>query len=233
MKSVFMNKLGNACSGAHGRTGSGRRTQMAGGDCTAPLSFGCTCGTLRGYLASQGVRSGTHVDCFCADCRANELYHGMPDPAPGPVDLFHMAPDGIRIEAGAAHLAAIRLSPKGMLRWYAGCCGTPIANTFAGPALPFVGLRTAVLERPERLGPLRGHGFVPHPDGRTRHAGSIAVVGGLLRRALVARLTGRWRFTPFFDAAGAPAGPVRVLDESERASLYRPEAGHGTAQAPK
>ncbi len=195
---------------------------MAWGKTTAtPLAFQCGCGTIRGHLTAAGVASGTHVDCYCADCRANELLHQQPDPAPGPVDLFQMAPDAVRFEAGQDRLAVIRLGPKGMMRWYASCCGTPMFNTFASPALPFAGMLTARLADPAALGPVRAHGFVPQPGGKTRHIGGLTVVGGVLRRGIGARLSGRWRDTPFFAAGtGAPTAPVRILSKEERAALY-------------
>jgi len=192
-----------------------------GKDSTAPIPFRCACGTVHGHLAPAGIQSGTHVDCFCADCRANELLHHQPDPAPGAVDLFQMAPDAIRFAAGFDRLSVIRLGPKGLLRWYATCCDTPMFNTLARPTLPFAAIRTACLDAPERLGPLRGHGFVPQPGGKSKHQGGLAVVGGILRRALSGRLSGRWRDTPFFDVeTGSPSAPVRVLSREERAALY-------------
>lgn len=197
-----------------------------GGDTAAPLTFRCACGAVRGQLTPRGLASGTHVDCFCADCRAGELLHDQPDPAPGAVDLFQMAPDAAQIDQGFDRLAVIRLGPKGLLRWYATCCGTPMFNTLASPAFPFAALRTAVLEGPERLGPVRGHGFKPRPGGKPRHTGVVATVGGVLRRAISARLTGGWRNSPFFDPeTGTPTAPVRVLSKSERAALYPDRPG--------
>ena len=43
---------------------------------------------MQGYITPEALKSGTHIACFCADCRANELYHHRSDPAPGPVALI-------------------------------------------------------------------------------------------------------------------------------------------------
>lgn len=191
----------------------------------APLAFSCGCGALRGEISPAGLRHGTHVECFCADCRANELAHRQPDPAPGPVGLFQMAAHHIKITAGQEHLALLRLSPKGLLRWYADCCGTPMFNTLAKPALSFAAIRSPRLTDPARLGPVRGRGFVPRPGGgKPKMEGMAPVLWGLASRALAARLNGKWRANPFFDDSGAPIAPARILSREERATLT-PEGG--------
>jgi hypothetical protein len=48
------------------------------------------------------------------------------------------------------HLRLMRLSEKGLLRWYAGCCDTPLFNTMATPKVPFVGVLTDRLDDTRR-----------------------------------------------------------------------------------
>ncbi|MGR3758952.1 DUF6151 family protein [Roseobacteraceae bacterium NS-SX3] len=185
------------------------------------LEFSCNCGALRGHVTAQGVKTGTRIACYCADCRANELYHGQPDPAPGPVDLFQLAPDAIKITRGAEHLKAIRLGPRGPLRWYAACCGTPFANTLDKRFLPFAGMRADLFADKDKLGKLRAQAFVPQPGKppRTKGAGRMAM--GILARMLGALASGRWKETPFFDpATGKPAAAPRMLSKEERRALY-------------
>ncbi|HVH46158.1 MAG TPA: DUF6151 family protein [Labilithrix sp.] len=50
-----------------------------------------------------------------------------------------MAPSEVRITGGAEALRCVRLSEKGMFRWYCGDCKTPVGNTL-GPRVPFLGL---------------------------------------------------------------------------------------------
>jgi hypothetical protein len=62
--------------------------------------------------------------------------------------------------AGLEKLACMSLWPKGMLRWYARCCQTPIANTMRASTFPHVGLIHNCLESPSRsletaFGPVR------------------------------------------------------------------------------
>ncbi|MFV1441309.1 DUF6151 family protein [Phaeobacter sp. JH20_36] len=187
-----------------------------------PLSFACDCGQIRGALSPEARKAGTRVVCFCADCRANELYHNQPDPAPGPVDLFQVNPDGVTFHQGQDLLRVMRLSPKGLLRWYAGCCGTPMANTLAKPTLPFAGMRSDRFADPSALGKVRARAFVPKAGKQPRTEGAARMVISLLSRMISARLSGRWKETPFFDiASGAPISEPEVISKEARAELLR------------
>lgn len=183
----------------------------------APLEFSCDCGQLRGHLDPV---HGNRAQCFCADCRAAELFFGRPDPAPGPVDLFQTMPDWLTLTHGADRLALLRLGPRGLLRWYAGCCDTPMFNTLAKPTLPFVAVHLGRLADPARAGRVGTRSFVPQPGGSRRHEGGLRLLGGVFVPMLVARLSGRWRRTPFFDASGAPVAEARIPDRKTRAALY-------------
>lgn len=193
----------------------------AGRDSAPALGFACGCGHLRGHLAPEAVRGGTRLICHCPDCRAAELYLGQPDPTPDGVDLFQTTPDMITIDSGAAHLALLRLGPNGLLRWYAACCGTPLANTPKSSRIPFVGLRSPRFADPVSLGPVRVRAFVPGRGGKPAYQGGGRMALAILTRGLAARLSGRWRRTPFFDpATGQPVAPARIPDKTERAALY-------------
>lgn len=132
-------------------------------------------------------------------------------PAPAPrVWVCGEAPNKVKIDAGAVHMRPMRLTSKGVLRWYAACCDTPLFNTMATPKLPFVGVLTDRLEKTEPLGPIIAEGFVEGADGKARHVNGGRVVGRFLRRTLAARLSGRWKETPFFNPAnGAPVAEIQ------------------------
>jgi hypothetical protein len=122
----------------------------------------------------------------------------------------------------SASLACLSLSPRGLLRWYASCCGTPIANTPRNWKLPYVGLVHTCLRQPQPLemsfpgDPLRvntagAHGVPP----KGRSLAGMARFGTLALRLAASRLGGRHRATPFFDAQGRPAREVRVVPKAE------------------
>lgn len=188
----------------------------------AGAEFSCNCGAFRGHLSAAGVTGGTRAVCFCQSCRENELAHGQPDPAPEPVDLFQTTPDAITITEGAGHLQLLRLSPKGILRWYAGCCGTPFANTTAKRSFPFAGLRADLFADKEALGKVRARAFVPQGPGKPpKTEGAARMAYGILSRMLAAFLSGSWKTTPFFKADGTPAAEPRILSKEERAALTK------------
>lgn len=187
-----------------------------------PLAFSCACGTLKGHLSSVGAKAGTHVECFCADCRANEVFHGQPDPAPNAVRLLQLSPETISIDHGSEQLRVLRLSKRGILRWYAGCCGTPIANTLASPKLPFAAIRTALFADPDQFGKIRVQAFLPTPGKPPHTKGAMGMILGLFKRMGASRLSGSWRQTPFFDVQTQdPVAEVKILTDDERNRLPR------------
>jgi hypothetical protein len=61
--------------------------------------------------------------------------------AAGGTDIFQMPAGRVKITTGVDAVRCLRLSDKAkILRWYADCCRTPIANTAAGPRFPVVAL---------------------------------------------------------------------------------------------
>lgn len=187
----------------------------------ADLAFACSCGAMCGHITPEGLRLGIHVVCYCHDCRAAQLFFGQPDPAPGPVEILQLAPGEVAFDTGAEHLAAMQLSPKGMLRWYAKCCDAPLATTPRTPGFPFAGFIVKRIDDPSPLGPIKTRGFIPQPNGKQKHEGILPAALGLLRRAAVSRLSGSWKNSPFFDhETGKPVATPRVLTKEMRSSYY-------------
>lgn len=182
--------------------------------------FSCACGNLAGHISAEGQKAGLRLLCHCPDCRAAELYHNQADPVDG-VDLFQISPHAITITQGAEHLHLLRLGPKGLYRWYAGCCGTPFANTLSKPQLAFAGLRTDLFDDKDALGKVKAQSQMPRPGKPPQNRGMARMVYGIFARMITARLSGLWRETPFFDAkTGQPVATAKVLSKDARAKLY-------------
>jgi hypothetical protein len=199
---------------------------------SAEVSLRCRCGGVRGVARDLSARLGNRVVCYCDDCQAYARWlggEGLVD-AYGGTDVFQMAPARLRLEGGAEELRCVRLAPKGLLRWYAGCCRTPVGNTLGSPRVPFVGVVRAFMDhaaddrtRDEALGPplasIFGEFAAPGapPGVRARAPRSLLVRSA--RLLLVAWLRGDARPSPFFDSTGAPVSEPLVLGPQEREAL--------------
>jgi hypothetical protein len=182
--------------------------------------------------------AGNHAICYCDDCQAFARFLGRDDilDEHGGTEIFQTTPARVKLTSGVANLRCMRLSEKGMHRWYAACCRTPVGNTLGAARLPFVGLIHSFIgdatdgrSRDEVLGPVieRGHGrraIGGKPPGASETA-SLRFVLRAVRKLLWGLFTGEHRPSPFFDlATGKPVVVPEVLGHDERARL-----AHGAA----
>lgn len=101
----------------------------------------CKCGSLRGHI--RGVGTCSRIVCYCSDCKAFTKFLGCSNDvldAQGGTEIVQLAQPRVVFSHGKDHLAAVRLSENGLVRWYAACCKTPIGNTLANPKVSFIGL---------------------------------------------------------------------------------------------
>jgi hypothetical protein len=199
---------------------------------TTDATFRCACGKLRGQALALGPDKGTRLVCHCRDCRAFVRFleaDGYLDQAGGS-DIVHVAPGRVRLTGDLDTLACLRLSPKGMFRWYCSACRTPIANTL-GPNVPLVALFSKAIDTEaagrsldELVGSSLGHIYVeaatgPLPAG-ARRGSLVRIVGRDARLMAGWALSGAGKPSPFFgDHTGAPRGSLRVLDPVERNAI--------------
>lgn len=214
----------------------------AGGQCTTHLpaggsrakgadavskdvAFFCFCGALKGVLHEVSPGSFCHLVCYCRDCRAFARHMGQMEALEpgGGTALIQVLPARIEITQGADRIACLRLSPKGLHRWYADCCNTPLANTAGSSRVPFAGLWRSLFGGAERFGPVKARGFTKAalPGGPRKDKGLVGMLGVLLGRSVAAYLQGRARASPFFDAAGAPVAVPKRLSKAQSAAAYR------------
>jgi hypothetical protein len=180
--------------------------------------------------------TGNRIVCYCDDCQAyvHFLDRGDVLDAHGGTDIFQMTPAQLRLTAGIEYVQCLRLTEKGLLRWFSGCCKTPMANTAASARVPFVGIVHCFMHhaadgrsRDEVLGPPLGwiHGRFA-PGGLPPHAHATAPLGLIVRAARLlaaAWIAGKSRPSPLFDGSTAkPVASPRVLTPSEREGLRPP-----------
>jgi len=195
----------------------------------------CRCGRLRGRV--EPVRPSNHLVCYCRDCQAFAHFLGRADDIldeRGGTTVVQTVPAHVVFTDGLAELACMRLSPRGLLRWYARCCRTAIGCTPVNPKVSLISLISDCLpgERgfgqglESSFGPIRlRHAIrdarepVPGP-----HGALLPVVLKMMAIIARGRVGGRWRQTPFFDAsARAPVASPRVLSRGERSAIMHPE----------
>lgn len=175
------------------------------------LETRCTCGTVRIAARDVSPSLGNRIVCYCDSCQAFPIALGKADAVLdeyGGTEIYQLPPAHLAIIGGVESIRCLRLSEKGLHRFYAGCCDTPLANA-PGPGLPFVGLLvfadTDPERRDERLGPIRAHLNV---DGAKRSlpperkGGLPRVLLRILSQMVIWRLRGVTRPHPFFRDDG-------------------------------
>ena len=190
----------------------------------------CRCGQLEGRLGSPG-HTGRAV-CYCRDCQAFARFlgdhEGILNEAGG-TDIVAASPRFVSFTRGQDQLRCMSLSGKGLLRWYAGCCRTPIGNTPRDPRLSYVGLGHNCLAGPSAeidgvFGPARVAVNTASAQGKVAATlwATLASVFKIMRNVIGSRLSGKYRDNPFFKAGTSePVVPPQVLTAAERRQLRR------------
>jgi hypothetical protein len=185
----------------------------------------CRCGSLKGYVTHP--ESANRCMCYCRSCQAFAHFLGRADDildVHGGTDVIQISPAQLTFTQGRASLACMRLTEKGLLRWYAACCNTPIGNTLPNYRMSFVGLVHNCLEGTghslnDSFGPVRIHVNTKSAKGSVRSGSTAAtlVILRVLAKILLARADGSYKRTPFFSVeTGSPIANPKVLSRGER-----------------
>lgn len=189
----------------------------------------CTCGSLKGIVSHP--ERVNRVVCYCRDCQAFAHFLGRAGEildAKGGTDVIQTIPANVTFTQGQEALACMRLTDKGLMRWYARCCNTPIGNTLADFRISFIGLVHTCLEDPNRslddsFGPVRMWSFTKGAKVSVESR-PLAMIAGILRFIPMltgARISGDYKRTPLFSAdTGSPVVAPKVLSPSERDAVY-------------
>lgn len=186
----------------------------------------CECGTLQGSVslpakASRGI-------CYCNDCQAFAHFLGKAADVlddMGGTDVIATNPKFVTFSQGLGSLACMSLSERGMLRWYANCCNTPIGNTSRSFKMAHVGLIHSCLEHDasksleSSFGPVRMLANTKNAKGNpgSMVLSTTASVIRFLISLVRARIDGSYKLTPFFDPEqGTPVRVPKVLTGTER-----------------
>jgi hypothetical protein len=191
----------------------------------------CRCGAVRGKALGVSTETGSRVICYCRDCQAFGRFLGTPgilDPQGGS-EIFQMTQSQLRLDTGVDKLACVRLSETGMMRFYAGCCRTPIGNTLARARSPFIGVVQPFMDPGEgrtldqALGPVRLYlqtksataPVQPNPAAPSAFRGFAHLAAVIVKGMLL----GKHKPSALFGADGKPVATPEILAPERHQSL--------------
>jgi hypothetical protein len=193
--------------------------------------FRCLCGEVRGRVKNASPDAANRMVCYCDDCQAYLHHLARADllDAHGGTDIVQVAPACVSFDRGIDRIVGLRLTPKGLYRWYASCCRTPLGNTL-GPGLPFVGIVAQAFDgEGRRADDLFGKPLAAAwdkyavgglPDGSARMG--VRPFARALQLVLGWKLRGQTWPHPYFDReTRKPTRPVSALPQAEREALRR------------
>lgn len=191
----------------------------------------CSCGSVRGVARELGPAQVNRVQCYCKFCATFADVLGrsedMLDERRGS-DIFQMSPRKLELHEGLEHLACLRLTRTGAMRFYASCCNTPIANTIANSKVPFMGVSPLMIPwqelgktREEVLGPVaaRVNGRFEPSEAKAKRARTrdlMRMLVGLAPKMLRWGLRGDLAHSPLVDAKGRPKVEPRQVERDAR-----------------
>ena len=190
----------------------------------------CQCGKVQGHVAVSAAM--THAVCYCKDCQSFAQFLDKSDETLdelGGTDIVPVLPRGIVFTQGRDLLTCVRLSPKGLLRWYTKCCDTPIGNTSANYKFAYVGVVHNCLENSgisldQSFGPIRMHINSQSASGpvNKKSKGELFALLKLMGAILRERISGAYKQSPFFVASmGQPVATPVILTLEQRQALLR------------
>ena len=188
------------------------------------LPFSCRCGAVKGVIEKASPREGDFVVCHCIDCqtfaRRFDAGDRVMDEQDAGTPLYQSRCARMRIESGLDRLRCLHLTDKPTLRWYAGCCDTPLFNSFKNGKIPYVTTLVGNCDAQDRqrlLGEPIGHLFVDDDPRCTEPVPRLSM-NTLMRRFFVRMVkdivSGDRRRSALFDPQtlepiAAPARPTK------------------------
>ena len=183
------------------------------------VTLKCSCGAIEGIAHNVSANAGTRLVCHCDDCQAFANYFdgnsGVLDKFGG-TDIFQMPISQVEITKGVEHMNCIKLKPKGLIRWYAGCCRTPIGNTISSN-IPFIGVIHSFMDdagvRDKNIGLVRGYMYAKDScPAERKKTSSFKIIIRILLKMLVWKIKGLNKPSSFFDSNGSPISTPLVIE---------------------
>ena len=166
----------------------------------------CRCGSLVGVARATEKSTNIRVLCHCKYCVGFARHLGAETTlVRGGADILPIAPAFFVITRGREHLRVLKLTPKGPLRFYAGCCKTPVANA-ASLKFPYIGLIAPFCPN-EKVGPVVTE--FGGDKGSIRPKFLFGVMGFMAKNVLL----GRGKPSALFEPDGQPCAPPELVTQ--------------------
>jgi len=145
----------------------------------------------------------------------------------GGTEVLQTAPGAVSFSAGKEEIRCISLKEGGLLRWYAGCCNSPVCNTPPNFKMPFVGLIQTCLRAEDGTTldsafgseKIRVHTQFAKGEPKPDSASILRVALKIVPMLAKPRLNGSYKTTPFFSSDGTPVVAPTVLGDAEYQKL--------------
>lgn len=125
------------------------------------MEIQCECGKLRARLKAFPKGTPGRLRCYCDDCQAY-LHHLKREDLldeNGGTEIIPAYPNDVEFLSGKEQLRCLQLPQRRMVRFYTGCCNTPVANVQAGRPWAGFNRRVYTVKDPNKvdqaLGPVR------------------------------------------------------------------------------
>ena len=188
------------------------------------LQLKCSCGSVKGTISDISPKLGNRIICYCNDCQAFPTHLDVADTVldeHGGTDIFQMPISHINITEGSEHIRCLRLTQKGLYRWYTECCKTPIGNTL-NAKMPFIGIIHSFIDsgnKDEDLGPVFGgiqtksakDGLTINPEWHSEFRITLRVFSKLF----IWKIKGYNKPSAFFTDDGKAIAKPRIVSSSD------------------
>jgi hypothetical protein len=189
------------------------------------FKFHCHCGSLNGEMAEP--QKAIRGICYCRDCQTYAHFLGKPRTildSSGGTDVIATLAKYVSFKGSTKSLACLSLTENArLLRWYATCCNTPIANTLRNHRMPYVGLIHSCLgvnaaELDKAFSQVQLHLNVESATTPPNAVpiGKLAALSKYVPALILSRVSGSYRHSPFFEGNDRrPVAMPRILTSHE------------------
>jgi len=190
------------------------------------MKLSCECGKVTGEIVNANANSGIRVVCCCDDCQTFANHLNKTDQTLdefGGTEIYQTSQSQVVIHTGLDQLQCLRLKPKGLLRWYTGCCNTPVANTVSA-GMPFAGMINTFWHKDNNpdadIGPVRAYVQTQHATGTPTYPKASAkfplgITLHIMRKMLGWKVRGMSKPSVFFKDGRPAVKPVLVFENTE------------------